>query len=59
VRRLIVGETALAVFCLVLGAGVVAIAGAYVARAKKGAEKAPAKREREQNGGRGKRYGRR
>ncbi len=56
---MIVGETALAAFYLVLGAGVVAIAGAYVARAKKGAEKAPAKREREQNGGRGERRDRR
>jgi hypothetical protein len=56
---LIVGETALAAFYLVLGAGVLAIAGAYVARARKGAEKEPAKREREQNGGRGERRDRR
>lgn len=58
-RRLIVGETALAAFYLVLGAGVVAIAGAYVAESGKGAEKEPAKREREQNGGRGERRDRR
>ncbi len=48
---MIVGETALAVFRLVLGAGVVAIAGAYVARARKGTEKAPARQEREQDEG--------
>ncbi len=56
---MIVGETALAAFYLVLGAGVVAIAGAYVAESGKGAEKEPAKREREQNGGRGERRDRR
>ncbi len=51
-RPLIVGETALAVFYLMVGAGVVAIAGAYVARSRERAEKALAKQERKQNGGR-------
>lgn len=49
---MIVGETALAVFYLMVGAGVVAIAGAYVARSRERAEKALAKQERKQNGGR-------